>query len=278
MTATTAATPAQLAAYLARIGFAGIPRADLDTLTAIHRAHVESFAWNCIDAFVGRATGRDPAAAFVKIVEQGRGGWCYEQNGLLGMALREIGFDVTRLAGGVMRDQRGDVALGNHLCLLVKLNRPYLVDVGFGGSLLAPIPFETADHDQAPFKLRLFEMGDGYWRFEEKADGEPFSYDVAAAPADESLLAKTCVFLQTNPSSPFVQNLVAQKRDGERHLTLRGRVLKDLGADGATKRLIETPDELVSVLAGRFGIDLPEAASLWPAIVERHEKLFGGDA
>ncbi|MEQ8179879.1 MAG: arylamine N-acetyltransferase [Amphiplicatus sp.] len=268
----------KLETYFKRIGYAGPFRPDLETLAAVMRAHLFAIPFENLDVQLARPISLEPERIFDKLVERRRGGWCYEQNGLLGMALREIGFDVTRLAGGVMRDQRGDVALGNHLCLLVKLNRPYLVDVGFGGSLLAPIPFETADHDQAPFKLRLFEMGDGYWRFEERADGEPFSYDVAAAPADESLLAKTCVFLQTNPSSPFVQNLVAQKRDGERHLTLRGRVLKDLGADGATKRLIETPDQLVSVLAGRFGIDLPEAASLWPAIVERHEKLFGGDA
>ena len=33
-------------------------------------------------------------------------------NGLLGWALDEIGFKVTRMAGGVMRVTRGDAAIG----------------------------------------------------------------------------------------------------------------------------------------------------------------------
>lgn len=99
----TGATPRQLAAYLARIGFVGDVRPDLETLTALHRAHVESIAWECIDCFLGRPTTRDPRAAFDKIVTGGRGGWCYEMNGLFGWMLEAIGFSVTRLAAGVMR-------------------------------------------------------------------------------------------------------------------------------------------------------------------------------
>ncbi len=265
----------KLGPYFKRIGYAGPVRPDLETLAAVMRAHLFAIPFENLDVQLGREIKIDPERIFEKLVERRRGGWCYEQNGLLGWALREIGFDVTRLAGGVMREQRGDEALGNHLCLLVKLDRPYLVDVGFGGSLLAPIPFEEGAHDHAPFRNRLFKTSDGYWRFEENGDGAPFGYDVAAAAADEALLANTCAFLQTHPSSPFVQNLVVQKRERDRHVTLRGRVLKDFGPEGAGKRLIRAPAELVDALASRFGLDLPEAASLWPAIEARHREVFG---
>jgi N-hydroxyarylamine O-acetyltransferase len=75
-------------------------------------------------------------------VTRRRGGWCYEMNGLMDWALREIGFKVTRMAGGVMRASVGDGVVGNHLVLKVDLDRPYLADVGFGDGLVEPIPIE----------------------------------------------------------------------------------------------------------------------------------------
>ena len=139
--ATAPATPDQLAAYLARINFTGTPRPDLGTLTAVHRAHVDAIAWECIDCFIGRPTGRDPQAAFDKIVTAGRGGWCYEMNGLFAWMLEAMGFSLTRLAAGVMRDRMGDGAIGNHLTLIVHLDRDHIADVGLGAGLVEPVAF-----------------------------------------------------------------------------------------------------------------------------------------
>ena len=44
-------------------------------------------------------------------------------------ALQEIGFEVTRMVGGVMRAIHGDQAMGNHLVLRVDLEEPMLADV-----------------------------------------------------------------------------------------------------------------------------------------------------
>jgi N-hydroxyarylamine O-acetyltransferase len=68
-----------------------------------------------------RRTGIGIDKAFEKIVSRGRGGWCYEMNGLLGWAREEIGFEVIYMSGGVARSTRGDSALGNHLVLLARL-------------------------------------------------------------------------------------------------------------------------------------------------------------
>lgn len=260
--------------YLARIGLAERPRTDLEGLRAVMRAHALAVPFENLDVQLGRPVDLDPARSFDKIVRRRRGGWCYEQNGLIGWALGELGFGVMRLAGGVMREAAGDGQLGNHLCLRVTLDRPYLVDVGFGGSLFAPIPFEAGEHDHAPFRLRFAETGDGYWRYTENAGDGPFSFDVAPRPADETLLAEKCAYLQTSPDSPFTQNLVAQRRTADRHFALRGRVLKETTPGGATKRLIGGPAELVETLLARFGLDMPETADLWPAILARHAALF----
>ena len=263
-----------LAGYLDRIGLEGQVRPDFATLAALHRAHLEVIPFENLDVQLGRPGGVALEAVYEKIVRQQRGGWCYEMNGLMCWALQEIGFDVTRMAGGVMRNVLGDRQMGNHLCLLVNLDRHYLVDVGFGGSLAAPMPLEAGERPDTPFRVRLSQPEQGVWRYEEQAHGDPFSFDFSATVADEALFEDKRRFLESNPASPFVQNLVVQRRDRDQHLTLRGRVLTLTDGHGVNKVVLTSAEDLVSTLKHRFGLDIPEAASLWPAICQRHEALF----
>ena len=266
----------RLKEYLERIGFRGVPRPDLATLNELQRTHVRTVPFENLDVQLGRPIVMDPDACYDKVVHQRRGGWCFELNGVLSWALREIGFNVVRLSGGVRRDVAGDKQMGNHLCLLVRLARPYLVDVGFGSSLSQPLLLEASTHEQPPYHVTLSNMNDGYWRFSERTSGDPFSYDFRTDPADENRFADHCARLQTDADSTFVQNLLVQRRDGDKHLALRGRVLMTQQGDGAEKRVLRSADELVTTLREAFGLDMPEAAALWPAICARHEALFGG--
>lgn len=263
-----------LSHYLARIGLPGVGGPDIETLRAIHRAHAQSIAFENIDVQLRRPVSMDISAIFDKVVTHRRGGWCYEQNGLMEWALREIGFDVSRLCAGVMREAAGDVQLGNHLCLRVDLDRPYLVDVGFGGSLLEPLPLAIDERVDAPYRVGLQQIDDGYWRFTERAHGDPFSFDFQDAPADEALLAAKCAWLQADAESPFVRNLVVQRRRDDMHVTVRGRVLTTMSASGSDKKLLASADELVDALQENFQLDVPDVRSLWPAICDRHEALF----
>jgi N-hydroxyarylamine O-acetyltransferase len=169
----------------------------------------------------------------------------------------------------------GDGQMGNHLCLLVRLDKLYLVDVGFGGSLSLPLPLEASDHDHSPYRITLAGVDGGHWRFSERTGDESFSYDFLTGIADESRFAEHCARLQTHADSPFVQNLVVQRRIGAGHLALLGRVLTTRRGASEDARLLESADDLVEVLRGQFDLDAPEAATLWPAICVRHKTLFG---
>lgn len=262
--------------YLERIGFDGVARADLTTVRALHRAHVHAVTFEDLDVQLRRPVTLDVEAIYDKIVGRRRGGWCYELNGLMGWALQEIGFDAIRVSAAVMREKMGEATLGNHLCLLVRLKDPYLVDVGFGSSLLEPLELTTSDRLDAPFHVGVTEVDAGYWRFTEHLGGAPFSFDFKTTPADEQLLAAKCDKQQTDAGSPFVQNLVAKRRTRDGHLTLRGRVLTRASEAGDTRTLVASADELVACLRDTFDLDVPEVASLWPGICARHEALFGG--
>jgi arylamine N-acetyltransferase len=273
---TTTRYSLELSAYLHRIRFDGCLRPDLATLRAIHRAHQYAIPFENLDVQLRRPVVLDLEAIYDKIVRRRRGGWCYEMNGLMEWALKEMGFEVMRISAGVMRVRAGDAQLGNHLCLLVCLDQPYLVDVGFGGSLVEPLPLKASEREDRPYRLELSELGHSYWRFAEIAHGDAFSFDFRVAPADEALLAQKCQFLQTDPASPFIQNLVVQRRTADTHLSLRGRVLAAIHTTHVDKKLLNSKDELVATLRDSFDLDTPEAATLWPSICARHEALFAG--
>ncbi len=263
-----------LAAYLDRIGFEGAPRADLDTLTRLHRGHVENIPYENLDVQFGREVSRDPEAIFDKLVTRRRGGWCYEMNGLLSWALREIGFDVMHMAGGVMRAAVGDDQVGNHLVLHVRLDRPYIADVGFGDGLIEPAPIDVGPLRQKFLAFALEDLGEDWWRFHNDPRGGAASFDFRVRPADEALLDGKCAWLQTAPVSPFVQNAVVQRHLPGGFAVMRGRVLKTMEPEVKTRE-IESARDYVATLERVFGLALPEAETLWPKIEARHAELFG---
>lgn len=260
----------QLDAYLARIGFEGAPRPDLETLTAVHRQHLLAIPYENIDVQLQRRCDLDVERIYRKLVEQGRGGWCYEMNGLLCWALAEIGFDVTRVNGAVGRRERGDDAVGNHLVLLVHLDETWVADVGFGDGVIDPIPLREADIEQRGFRYRLERIDDTFWRFHNHEYGGAPDFDFSTRPADEKLFSSKCELLQTSGESPFVTSLVCQRFVDGGYEIQRGLCAGRISPDGADSWLLHDAGELVERLRTAFGLDVPDAGSLWPRLVERH--------
>jgi len=267
----------ELGAYLDRIGFEGEPEPDLATLTALSRRHLLSIPYENIDVQLGKTLTTDPAAAYARIVGRGRrGGWCYEMNGLFGWALREVGFDVTRLASGVGRSMKGDSALGNHLILRVDMEgEPILADVGLANGPKGPYPIAEGPFAIEGLDYKLERVEDGYWRFHNHPDGMAPNFDFKPEPDDdEAALSRACAALQTEPLSPFRLNLICVRftPDGENHLL--GRILRQRRPGGVTERLLESADELLATLEGDFGIVEPAVVDLWPKICARHDEVM----
>ncbi len=265
----------QLAAYLDRIGFEGEPAVDTATLAEIQRRHVRAIPYENLDVMLGRTVVMEPAAAFAKLVGRRRGGWCYEMNGLLGWALGEIGFAVTRLASGVMREA-DDSAIGNHLVLRIDLDgRTFLADAGLGDGPLTPYAVEEGPFTAGDFAYRLEPQEGGWWRLHNRPHGRPPHFDFHLDRADEALMASKCVALQSEPDSGFTQNLICQRWVEGGHVRLFGRMFGQTVAGQFSERTLASADELCDVLATEFAIDEPAAAALWPRICARHDEIFG---
>jgi len=267
----------QLQEYLRRVGFSGEPRVDLDTLRRLHRGHLATIPYENLDVQLGRRIGFDRTAIFEKLVRSRRGGWCFEMNGLLAWALEQIGFRVTRVAGAVTRDVRGDAVIGNHLALIVELDGAYLADVGFGDGLIEPTRLVEGRLRQEFFDFRLERVGD-WWRFHNHPHGGAPSFDFQFSPASSEVLERQSTWLQSAPESGFVQNSVCQKFHGGELSILRGKVLKVVDEQGVTQRTVEDFDEYREVMERRFGIEVPGMEQLWVKVSERHELWLRGHA
>ncbi len=90
-------------------------------------------------------------------------GYCFEQNGLLERALREIGFNVRSLLGRVVLANPPQMPPRTHRLLLVEVaGERWVADVGFGGqTLTAPIKLLADIPQQTPHgSYRLVHEGD----------------------------------------------------------------------------------------------------------------------
>lgn len=250
---------ARRAQYLQRLGFDRSPPLDAEGLRALHRAHLGAFPFENLDIHLGRPILLDGDAILAKLLDQGRGGYCYELNGAFGSLLVAVGFDVTLLEARVYGGAAGDeVGIHfDHACLLVDLgDGRRLADVGFGACFADPIEFRPAVDQLDPNGVyRLDERPDGW--FDLLEDGQP-RYRLSTTPRRLADFAPGNEHQQTSPDSSFTRNTVCSLATERGRVTLRGRQLIETVDGERTEREL-TADRLGSILAERFGIVLPAA-------------------
>lgn len=256
--------------YLGRIGYDGPVSVDGETLTAIHRAHALAVPYENLEIQFGRENLLDEGAFHDKIVDRGRGGWCYEMNGMLTWALGELGFDVTRVAGAVGREFVGSAADANHMVGLVDLDRRYVVDVGLGDGPLEPFPLAEREWDDAAGHYRLERLDEEWWRFHNDPNGMAHSYDFTEHPVGLTDYQETCTRLQTDPESTFVKFAIVSRRHEDGYEAIRDTTHLDVRGGELDKRYISDLDDYANTLARCLGGDLgAEVETLWDIVGPR---------
>jgi N-hydroxyarylamine O-acetyltransferase len=101
MTQPLAETRIDLDAYFERIGYDGERAPTLATLRAIHARHATMIPFENLSPLLRQPVRLDLASLQDKLLHQGRGGYCFEQNLLLRAVLLALGFQVRGLAARV---------------------------------------------------------------------------------------------------------------------------------------------------------------------------------
>ncbi|GAA0688658.1 arylamine N-acetyltransferase [Dyella marensis] len=256
-----------LPAYLRRIGFQGEAKPDAATLRALAVAHVAAIPFENLDPFLGIPVVLERRRLERKLVEFGRGGYCFEQNFVFREVLRAIGYAVQGLIARVLwqRDD-DDVTAQSHMLLRIEIDgESWLADVGFGGMVLpgalrlVPLVEQASTHE--PY--RLLEQG-GIWRMQALVRGvwqTLYRFDLQAKDDVDYVVANH--YTSTFPESHFLHGLNVARTEAGRRLTLRGRdfAVHTLGGETVRRTLTDT-EEILEVLEREFLLRVPQVTHL----------------
>lgn len=256
-----------LDAYFERIRYAGGRAPTLATLAAIHARHAEAIAFENLNPLMGWPVRLDVESLQQKMVRDGRGGYCFEQNLLFKHALDALGFRVTGLAARVLWGAPEDtVTARSHMVLRVDLEEQlYIVDVGFGGvTLTGPLRLEADIEQSTPHEpFRLLKLNDEFIE-QVKLRGDWMS--LYRFNLQENLLPDYEVanwYLSNHPDSRFVTGLLAARPAPDRRYALLNNQFAVHHLNGRTeRRILTSADDMRETLENAFRLTLPDTPDL----------------
>jgi N-hydroxyarylamine O-acetyltransferase len=250
-----------LDAYLARIGYTGPRQPDLAILRALHLAHVQAIPFENLNIQLRLPVPLDVASLQAKMVQQRRGGYCFEQNTLFGHVLTAVGLTDVLQCEARVRQGMTQVRPRTHMVLVTTLDGvPWLADVGFGADgIMEPVRMDGSTHEQYGRRYRVAE--DGELRVLQRAYSGGWEDLYAFLPAAVHPIDFEVGnwFCATYPSSAFLKTVTAQRSTPEARHILRGLTYTIARGEHTETREVAR-DELVPLLREVFGIDLPDDA------------------
>jgi N-hydroxyarylamine O-acetyltransferase len=271
-----AAPTVDLDAYFARIGYDGPREPTLAVLRAITQKHPDAIPFENLDVLLGRGISIDPAAIDAKLITAGRGGYCFEQNGLLKRVLIALGFEVQSLMARVwwMKLPDAPTRARSHMVLSVLIDgETWLADNGFGGCVLtAPLRLMSDEVQPTPngaFRIEAVapEMGGERLVLADLSGTWAPLYQVALGPWLDVDYEPANYFTYTHPSSHFTWSMTVGRTTPTARYALKNNRLTHRDQAG---QLVEqrdlTVDELEATL--RDVIGLPVEAS-WRPVLEK---------
>jgi len=244
--------------YLTRIEYAGPAEPTSETLRALHHAHLLTVPFENLDISLRRKIIVDEESILRKVVDQRRGGFCYELNSAFAALLRALRFKVTLLSARVARSDGGEGPEFDHLTLRVDLEQPWLADVGFGDSFVEPLRLKTGGEQSDPAgTFRLLEVRNRWHMQKKEADGNwKAQYSFSLQPRELNEFADMCRYHQTSPESSFTQKRICSRATPEGRITLAEMRLIVTRKGIREETALASEEDRERVLREQFGITL----------------------
>lgn len=256
-------------AYFERIGFAGSIAPTLVTLSQLHQLHPAAIAYENLDPLIGAPVRLGLADVQQKLVFDRRGGYCFEQNALFRAVLQSLDFEVKTHGARVLWGAPPGVEPPlRHMVLTVDVaGVSYLADVGFGGqTATAPLRMRSDMSQETPHETYRLLEAEGTWTVEVRIDESwhpLYSFELTERDDEELQVLNS----KAASSSFFTENLLVARSEKGRRLALWNLKLNTHTVGQPSEaRLLTSVAELREVLAGPFGIQLPNDERLDPAL------------
>lgn len=218
--------------YLERIGLS-LPAdfvPDSAFLRELQFAHCTHVPYENLDIIRGIPLSLDEADLYKKVVEQGKGGFCFELNGLFACLLRQLGYKVTEYAARYLRGE-SELPMRRHRVLRVEAaDGVWCCDVGIG-EVCPRYPLRLVEGVEQPqfdecyrfdkdafLGWVLMDLHKGEWRRFYSFTEEP------QLPQDYDAL---CLYCEKSPKSPFIHSEMFSLKTPTGRITLDGNVYKE---------------------------------------------------
>jgi N-hydroxyarylamine O-acetyltransferase len=256
-----------LDAYFLRIGFTGERAPTLETLRTIHRLHPRAIPYENLNALMKWPVPLDAASVEQKLVRDGRGGYCYEQNLLFTHVLKALGFEVRLVSGrAVWRQPENAPTARTHAVLHVPLDgQDYVADVGFGvATLTAPLRLKAEEEQSTPHEPWIITRLGADFVMKANMSGEwiaLYRFDLQEQLLSDFELMNW--YTATHPKSLFVNNLLVARSDDDCRYSLFNNTFTMRHLDcGMERRTLSSAAEMRRTLESVFLLTLPETEEL----------------
>ena len=259
-------------AYLAALGLErSAPTPGL--LAEIVRRHVATFAFTSIGPQLGDDLPLAPKALHDRIVARRRGGYCFEQNGLLFEVLQDLGYDCRLVLARVLLSGNPHPGLTHRITVVALDGVDHVVDVGFGapGPHL-PVPLDGAEVGSAWRRFRVRELRPGHWHMQDREGGEWRSlYRFELLEYGPSDCEVGHFYSHRHPEAAFVTALVASVIREDEVRSLRNTDYWVMTPEGVRQQQVADADDLRRLLADDLGVQVTaeEADRLFAAAARR---------
>ncbi len=247
--------------YLERIQYHGNLNPNVENLTSLQESHIYTVPFEDLDIHYGVPLSLDLEDLSEKVIENNRGGFCYELNYLFGSLLQALGFQVNFISARVYNEITGiEGPDHDHMALRVQLKDQWLVDVGFGGRAFTRpllIMNRGIQADPAGF-YQIIPLQTGEFQVQRGLDHKEFLplYNFSLKAESIENFYHQCRWKQTDSESHFVQNKICTLA------TLSGRksILNNVFTirEGANKTSVEIANQRneKQILRQHFNISL----------------------
>lgn len=251
-----------LDAYFSRIGYNGPRTPTLATLQAIVQHHTQTIPFENLNPFLRLPVKLDLPSLQNKLIYNRRGGFCFEQNGLLRQVLLALGFASKPLGGRVIWGRPpGYMPPRSHMVQLLTIDgQRYMADVGFGGMTpTAPILLEPGLVQETPHEPFRFILEEGDY-FLQALIGDTwrslYRFDLTVQqPADYEL---SNFWVCHHPDSHFISGLNVARMEPGRRYALRDNKLTTYHLGGMSEeRILGSVAELCEALDKTFYLTVP---------------------
>lgn len=242
--------------YLKRFDAYPVEENYLQDLAKLQSLHMQHIPFENLDVIRKVPIYLNLESIYDKVVNQHRGGYCYELNGLFCWLLQQIGFDAKMISATVVKLDGSYAKSDTHAAIIVELDAPYLVDAGFGDSTISPIPLGGERHTDNSGTYRIEEVESGFYELSRENDGnEKVLYRFTLEEKKLEDFHEGCVFNQVSEESTFTHDDIVTKATPDGRVTLSGTTLTRT-VDGSKEKTALTEAEKVKLLEEEFGIIL----------------------